>query len=183
MNRTTITETIRFRLADGTDEQDFLKASDGVEEKFFGTQPGYIDRELLKSDDNRWLSVLRWESMEDCRRAGEALMSSPDAGEFLQKIDADSVEIVHVARVKRYEARRRPSKRGFYAALAGTAAVAAGCFTPALVIALGAIGLGALTPHLDYVLYPALAALIAVTIVSYRRWKRARIAQGIEQRA
>ncbi len=69
--------------------------------------------------------------------------------------------------------RVQPLKKRFYTALAGTIAVALCCFTPALVIALGAIGLGALTPYLDYVLYLAVAVLIAVTIVSYQRWKKA----------
>ena len=64
-------------------------------------------------------------------------------------------------------------QRRFYAALAGTIAVAVCCFTPILVIALGVVGLSALTPYLDYVLFPALAVLITVTLLSYRSWKRA----------
>ncbi|MEE9531368.1 MAG: mercury resistance system transport protein MerF [Syntrophobacteria bacterium] len=64
-----------------------------------------------------------------------------------------------------------PSKKSFYAALAGTIAVALCCFTPILVILLGAVGLSALTPYLDYVLFPALALLIILTFISYRRWK------------
>jgi len=65
----------------------------------------------------------------------------------------------------------RPSKKGIYAALTGTIVVALCCFTPILVILLGAVGLSALTPHLDYVLFPALALLIILTFISYRRWK------------
>ncbi|MDP2644939.1 MAG: mercury resistance system transport protein MerF [Desulfobacterales bacterium] len=67
----------------------------------------------------------------------------------------------------------QPSKKGFYAAIAGTVLVALCCFTPILVITLGAVGLSAFTPYLDYVLLPALAALIVLTFVSYGRWKRA----------
>ncbi len=103
MNRTVIAETIRFRLAKGTDEECFLEASDEVEEKVFRTQPGYIDRELLKGEDGRWLSVLHWESMKDCRRAGEELIRNPASRIFLQKIGADSIEIVHAEQVKKYE--------------------------------------------------------------------------------
>jgi mercuric ion transport protein len=68
------------------------------------------------------------------------------------------------------------SKKCFYAALAGTIAVALCCFTPVLVIALAAAGLGALTPYLDYVLFPALGVLITVTILSYRKWRKAQAA-------
>jgi len=67
----------------------------------------------------------------------------------------------------------QPSKKGFYAAIAGTILVALCCFTPILVITLGAIGLSVLAPYLDYVLLPALVALIILVFVSYVKWKNA----------
>lgn len=65
-------------------------------------------------------------------------------------------------------------RKQFVAALAGTILVAVCCFTPVLVLLLAAVGLGALTPYLDYVLFPALAAFFVLTILSYRRWKTSR---------
>jgi mercuric ion transport protein len=62
----------------------------------------------------------------------------------------------------------------FVAALGGTIVVAVCCFTPILVVALAAVGFAALTPYLDAILFPALAALIVVTGLSYRRWARSR---------
>lgn len=44
------------------------------------------------------------------------------------------------------------------------------CFTPALVILFGAIGLSALIGWLDIVLLPALAIFVALT--GYALWKR-----------
>lgn len=64
-------------------------------------------------------------------------------------------------------------KRRLFASVVGTVAVALCCFTPLLVILFGAIGVGALTPYLDLVLIPALAILIVVTGLSYRRYVRA----------
>ncbi len=46
----------------------------------------------------------------------------------------------------------------------GTTLVALCCFTPVLVILLGVVGLSALTGYLDYVLLPALAIFIGLTI-------------------
>ena len=66
---------------------------------------------------------------------------------------------------------RQTSKRDFSAALIGTVAVALCCFTSILVVTLGTIGFSALTPYLDYVLWPALALLMLVTFLAYRRWK------------
>jgi mercuric ion transport protein len=66
----------------------------------------------------------------------------------------------------------QPSKKTFYAAVAGTILVALCCFTPILVIALAAVGMSAFTPYLDYVLLPALVLLIVLTVLSYLRWKK-----------
>lgn len=66
----------------------------------------------------------------------------------------------------------------FYASIAGTVAVAICCFTPVLVVALAAVGLGALTGYLDFVLLPALAIMVVATWISYRRYRRAEIMKG-----
>ncbi|MEX0802532.1 MAG: mercury resistance system transport protein MerF [Candidatus Binatia bacterium] len=41
------------------------------------------------------------------------------------------------------------------------------CFTPVLVIALGFIGLAALTPYLDYVLFPLLGLFLILTFYGW----------------
>ena len=56
--------------------------------------------------------------------------------------------------------------------IVGTVVVALCCFTPILVVLLGAVGLSAALGWLDYVLFPALAAFIALTCYAlYRRQK------------
>ncbi|WP_108882352.1 mercury resistance system transport protein MerF [Anderseniella sp. Alg231-50] len=52
----------------------------------------------------------------------------------------------------------------------GSVIAALCCFTPVLVVLLGAIGLSALVGVLDYVLLPALAIFVAITV--YALWKR-----------
>lgn len=54
--------------------------------------------------------------------------------------------------------------------LIGTAIAALCCFTPVLVILLGAVGLSAIVGYLDYVLLPALGIFVLITI--YALWKR-----------
>ena len=46
----------------------------------------------------------------------------------------------------------------------GSAVAALCCFTPVLVVLLGAVGLSAAVGYLDYVLLPALAVFIIITI-------------------
>lgn len=52
----------------------------------------------------------------------------------------------------------------------GTVLVALCCFTPILVVLLGLAGLAALAGYLDYVLFPALAFFIGLTL--YALWRR-----------
>lgn len=46
------------------------------------------------------------------------------------------------------------------------------CFTPVLVVLLGAVGLSALTGYLDYVLLPALAGFVVLTIYALLRQRK-----------
>ncbi len=55
----------------------------------------------------------------------------------------------------------------------GTVLVALCCFTPVLVILLGVVGLSALTGYLDYVLLPALAIFVGLTIYAIQRKRQA----------
>ncbi len=55
------------------------------------------------------------------------------------------------------------SKAKVRTGIIGAAITAICCFTPALVIGLGAVGLSAWLGWLDYVLLPALAVFLAVT--------------------
>ena len=51
----------------------------------------------------------------------------------------------------------------------GAAVAALCCFTPVLVLLLGALGLSSLTGVLDYVLFPALGVFALMTIFALKR--------------
>ena len=63
--------------------------------------------------------------------------------------------------------------------IAGTAIAALCCFTPILVVLLGVVGLSAALGWLDYVLLPALAFFVGLTIYAVCR-RRKRQAQTLE---
>ena len=52
----------------------------------------------------------------------------------------------------------------------GTIIVALCCFTPVLVLLLGAVGLSAIVGWLDFALFPALAFFVGLT--AFALWKR-----------
>jgi len=57
--------------------------------------------------------------------------------------------------------------------LSGSVVAALCCFTPVLVILLGVVGLSIWVGYLDYVLFPALAAFIALTLYALHKKRKA----------
>lgn len=55
--------------------------------------------------------------------------------------------------------------------IAGTVITALCCFTPVLIILLGAVGLSGLLGYLDYALLPALAFFVGLTVYALYRNK------------
>lgn len=64
----------------------------------------------------------------------------------------------------------------FKTGIIGTAIAALCCFTPVLAVLFGIVGLSAVLGWIDYVLLPALAFFIGLTI--YAVWRRQRRARG-----
>lgn len=61
----------------------------------------------------------------------------------------------------------------------GTVVAALCCFTPVLVILMGAVGLAAVVGYLDYVLFPALGFFVGLTVYAlWRRRRRLSLAKG-----
>jgi mercuric ion transport protein len=56
----------------------------------------------------------------------------------------------------------------------GAALTCLACLTPALVLLLGAVGLGALTGRLDLVLFPPLIAFAGFALYRYRQVRRSK---------
>ena len=76
-------------------------------------------------------------------------------------------------RVSRADEMTEQSDRELIATgIVGTVIAALCCFTPVLVVLLGAVGLSAWLGWLDYVLLPALAFFVALTV--YAVWRRQR---------
>ncbi|MGE0484234.1 MAG: mercury resistance system transport protein MerF [Gammaproteobacteria bacterium] len=56
--------------------------------------------------------------------------------------------------------------------IVGTVIAALCCFTPALIVLVGVVGLSAITGYLDLMLFPALAFFVGLTV--YAIWRKQR---------
>lgn len=65
---------------------------------------------------------------------------------------------------------RQTDRKLIATGIVGTVIAALCCFTPLLVVLLGAVGLSAWLGWLDYVLLPALAFFVVLTV--YAVWRR-----------
>jgi antibiotic biosynthesis monooxygenase (ABM) superfamily enzyme len=92
-------ELARFRLkADVTREQ-FLAAEEGVRRGFLKDFPGYLSRELYRSDGGEWVVILRFTDKVSMDALLERLRSQPDEtfGRYGRLIDRETMrtEFVH----------------------------------------------------------------------------------------
>ncbi len=65
-----------------------------------------------------------------------------------------------------------PQNKLLATGLAGTFIAALCCFTPVLVVLLGAVGLSAVVANLDFVLLPALVFFMGITIYAFVKRKQ-----------
>jgi hypothetical protein len=90
-----ILELVVFKLRDGVSRDRFLGTVDPVSD-WIGRQPGFVSRELsYDADGDRWIDVVRWETMRDAKAAAELAMSSESCAPMFSLIDMDSTLMLH----------------------------------------------------------------------------------------
>jgi hypothetical protein len=86
-------EVVMFRLTPETDGAAYLSVSKASRD-WYATQPGYVSSELIASDNDRWIGIIRWERPEDAETAAHRLMEDGDMSPYVHMIDPESVTMV-----------------------------------------------------------------------------------------
>ncbi len=97
MEDETAVEAALIRLKPGTDHAGFLAASEAVTEDLRG-MPGNLNRGLSEGDDGRRLDLLHWASLDEARRAAEAILRAPRSRPFMEMLDPESITLLHLRR-------------------------------------------------------------------------------------
>lgn len=87
------TEAITVKLQDGADPDGFLAANKAIEENHILKQPGFIAREIGRTEDGEWLIVIHWESAEDSAASIAKFGEAPGVEEFMSYLDAETMLI------------------------------------------------------------------------------------------
>jgi len=90
----TVLEIVTFRLGDGATNRAFLDAAKATAAPL-QAQPGFISRNLTRSEDGTWTDHVLWSSMGAALAGAEAMMAEPAFGPFMSLIDAPTVTMRH----------------------------------------------------------------------------------------
>ncbi|RJT35285.1 hypothetical protein D3227_21955 [Mesorhizobium waimense] len=88
-------EIVSFRLMPGA-RAGFV-AGNGVVTDWLAQQPGFLSRQLAEREDQSWVDVVRWQSLEQAHAAAARIMAEIGDCEAMQAIDPASVDMGHAA--------------------------------------------------------------------------------------
>ena len=71
-----ITEIIEYKLNESADEEKFVTEAKKYYAYFKATFKGFVDLEFAKDEDS-WINIMHWETMEDVKACGEVLRTGP----------------------------------------------------------------------------------------------------------
>jgi hypothetical protein len=86
-----VIEIMRFRLAPGTAEKEFLAADRKLQEEFACQQPGLLRRTTARGEDGGWIVIDLWRSAADADECDRRWDSDPVAQAFMTLLDRSTV--------------------------------------------------------------------------------------------
>ncbi|QGV78557.1 antibiotic biosynthesis monooxygenase family protein [Streptomyces ficellus] len=92
-------ETVRFKLVPGTDTSDFEALDRKVENDYMAKRPGFLAREVSRSDDGEYLVIVHWATPEDADATMRGFFAAAETQDFLAAVDKTTVQSGRYARV------------------------------------------------------------------------------------
>ena len=100
-----VVELAIFKVKEGVTREQLLETTDAVSE-WARRQPGFVSRDLtFSSEDDTWIDVVWWESMDAAHKAAEQAMTSESCAPMFSLIDLEGTQMIHGERVVRTMAR------------------------------------------------------------------------------
>lgn len=93
--RMTTTDTITiewapFRIRPGVSHDDVVAASAALQAEFLARQPGFLRRELLRSDDGGYVDLVWWASPAAAQAIMPLVADSPACARFFALMEGDT---------------------------------------------------------------------------------------------
>ncbi len=93
MSNNTITEIVEFKFNTDLPDEECIRIIDSVERNFHSRQKGFIDTELAKGSNGKWVMIQHWATKKDFMAIARLMMKDPTTEEFRQDIDPKSVKM------------------------------------------------------------------------------------------
>lgn len=100
MKQNIITEIVEFNVNLDVTDEEFVKIVGSLEENFHSQHRGFLDTELVKGKDRKWIMIQHWESMEEVKNVIKLMMKEPATEEFRKSIDPTSVKMMLLEKIK-----------------------------------------------------------------------------------
>lgn len=91
-------ELVIFKFKAGVSENDGIAAMKTLND-FVEKQPGFISRKFAKKDNNSWVDLVFWRSLQEAETASKLVMESPQCLEAFKVIDDSSMQMMHAVPV------------------------------------------------------------------------------------
>jgi len=91
---TKVFEIVKYKALASVTDEEILDVSTKLQE-LVTSQKGLVSRTLAKSEDGEWIDVVIWESLEDAMKAAELINTHPVGGEFMSKVQVETVTMKH----------------------------------------------------------------------------------------
>jgi hypothetical protein len=86
-----VIEVMRFRLGQGTSEEEFAAADRRLQEEFAAQQPGLLRRTTARGEDGGWIVIDLWRSAADADACDRRWDEDRAAQAFMALLDRSSV--------------------------------------------------------------------------------------------
>lgn len=90
-----VVELVLFKVSNGVELEEFMKASAKFEKGFLADQKGLISRYLISDGAGGWGDMAIWDSMEAAQAVGAAMQESECARMYNSFIDPSSIDMKH----------------------------------------------------------------------------------------
>jgi hypothetical protein len=92
-------ELVVFGLKEGTTREQFLATNEAAS-RWMEQQPGFVSHELSYAPaGDRWIELVRWETLEEAEAAADAAMSSESCAPMFALIETGPALMLHGAPV------------------------------------------------------------------------------------
>jgi len=89
-----------FSLKDGASEEDMIRCSSNLEQKFLSSEDGFLGHSVLKGKDGLYVDLTFATSQEKAEAICGKWMENKFALKYLEFIDSESVNLSFWARIK-----------------------------------------------------------------------------------